>query len=98
MWASSSTVLGIVSFRVRLWPDCGKTTPCSGASAASSPRRQLAPAGRAGFETYYPGGRRRRGRARTRLAIEPDVLLMDGPFGAPGAQNRRIVQNEVRRI
>jgi NitT/TauT family transport system ATP-binding protein len=66
------------------------------AEADSRARAMLATLGLEGFESHYPaelsGGMRQRASLARMWVTNPDVILMDEPFGALDSQTRLVVQ------
>lgn len=64
--------------------------------------KYLADVGLKGFEGKYPselsGGMQQRAAIARMLAMEPDIFLMDEPFGAIDAKNRVILQDLLLEI
>jgi len=64
--------------------------------------RYIAKVGLSGFENHYPhelsGGMRKRCALVRTLIYEPDIILMDEPFGPLDAQTRVILQDELLKL
>jgi len=86
------TVLGNVKFGV-------KSVLGNSVDAEQVAREQLEKVGLKGFEDQYPkelsGGMKQRVSIARALAYDPDILLMDEPFGALDAQTRDILQEDL---
>ncbi|MEV7012870.1 ABC transporter ATP-binding protein [Streptosporangium sp. NPDC051022] len=89
------TVLGNVTFPLEGFVS-------SKAEREGIARRYIEMVGLADFERHHPhelsGGMQQRVGIARALAVDPDILLMDEPFGALDAQTRELMQIELLRI
>ncbi len=102
--ASSSSISRCFRGR-RCWATCStawRTPACRGRSGASARSTYIDLVQLSGFEDAYPstlsGGMKQRAAIARTLAVAPDILLMDEPFGALDAQTRGIMQEELLSI
>jgi NitT/TauT family transport system ATP-binding protein len=70
--------------------------------ATEQARTQLQRVGLEGFEKSYPhqlsGGMQQRVGLARAMAMDPEILLMDEPFGAIDAQTRELMQEELLKL
>ncbi|MER7129568.1 ABC transporter ATP-binding protein [Streptosporangium saharense] len=89
------TVLGNVVFPL-------EGVVSSRAEREATARRHIEMVGLSDFERHHPhelsGGMQQRVGIARALAVDPDILLMDEPFGALDAQTRELMQIELLRI